>query len=156
MPLGNYDINFKKIVQQLLGSLLRKPVRVSWLTALLKPLRSLHDQFLSFTDLKAYEIKWNGQTIVLEKMLQNKFGPGIYILNNASALDSLLIGDGVDTGGSFGDGSDIDSYIGEDYNPPITNFTVCVPAAIIFVQSEMEAWINKYKFIGTTYNIVIV
>lgn len=156
MALPSYDIDLRKLVGQLLGSLLKKDKRVAWLTAIAKPLRDLHDQFLSFTTLKAYEVKWNGQTIVLEKLLQDKFGSGITITNNSSSLDSLLIGDGVDVGGNWGDGPDIDSYIGEDYEPALFNFTVNVPGAIVFVESEMEAWINKYKLFGTTYNIVIV
>lgn len=144
------------MVKMLLGVVLQKPIRVSWLAALFKGLRSVHDQFITYTDLKVYEIKFNGQTIKLEKLLQNKFGPGIYIVNNGASLDSFLIGDGVDTGSYIGDGPDVDAWIGEDYNPALTNFTVNVPVAIVFVQDEMKAWINKYKLLGTTYNILIV
>lgn len=156
MALSSYDIDFKKLVGQLLGFLLKKTKRIAWLTALLKPLRNLHDEFLVFGELKAYEVKWNGQTIKLEKLLQDKFGGGITITNNSQSLDSLTIGDGEDVGGNWGDGPDFDSYIGEDYDPALTSFTVNVPGAIAFVQSEMEAWINKYKMHGTTYNILIV
>lgn len=156
MALPSYDIDFKKMVQQLLGTLLRKTKRVAWLTAVLKPLRNLHTEFVSFRNEKAYEVKWNGQTIVLESMLRDKFGSGITIVNNSTALDSLTIGEGVDVGGFIGDGSDFGGYIGENYSPALTNFTVNVPGSITFVQSEMEAWINKYKMFGTTYNIVII
>lgn len=156
MALPSYDIDFRKLVGQLLGFILKKTKRIAWLSAVLKPLRNLHDEFLSFTDLKAYEVKWNGQTIKLEKLLQDKFGGGITITNNSGSIDSLTIGDGVDFGGHWGEAADVDSYIGEDYNPALTSFTVNVPGSIVFVQSEMEAWINKYKMFGTTYNIVIV
>lgn len=156
MALPAYNIDFKKLVGQLLGFLLKKTKRIAWLTAVLKPLRNLHDEFVAFTDLKAYEVKWNGQTIKLEKLLQDKFGGGITITNNSQSLDSMAFGDGVDVGGNWGDGPDFDSFIGADYDPALTNFTVNVPGAIVFVQSEMEAWINKYKMFGTTYNIVIV
>lgn len=156
MALPSYNIDFRKLVGQLLGFLLKKTKRIAWLTAVLKPLRNLHDDFLSFTDLKAYEVKWNGQTISLEKLLQDRFGSGITITNNSEALDSMTIGDGVDFSSHWGDGPDFDSHIGEDYNPALTNFTVNVPGSIVFAQSEMEAWINKYKMFGTTYDIVIV
>lgn len=156
MALPSYDIDFKKMVQQLLGTLLRKTKRVAWLTAVLKPLRNLHTEFVSFRNEKTYEVKWNGQTIVLESLLRDKFGSGITIVNNSTALDSLTIGDGADVGGFVGDGSDYGGYIGESYNPALTNFTVNVPGSITFAQSEMEAWINKYKMFGTTYNIVII
>lgn len=156
MALPSYDIDFKKLVGQLLGFVLKKTKRVAWLTAVLKPLRNLHDEFIAFSNLKHYEVKWNGQTIKLEKLLQDKFGGGITIINNSENLDSMTFGDGVDGGGYWGDGTDNGDYIGADYNPALTNFTVEVPGAIVFVQSEMEAWITKYKMYGTTYNIVIV
>jgi hypothetical protein len=156
MALPSYDIDFRKLVGQLLGSLLKKSKRIAWLTAALKPVRDLHDEFLAFTNLKAYEAKWNGQTIKLEKLLQDKFGSGITISNNSQNLDEFLIGDGADVGGHWGDGPDVESYIGASYNPALFNFTVNVPGSIVFVQSEMEAWINKYKLFGTTYNIIIV
>lgn len=156
MALPGYDIDFRKLVGQLLGSLLKKSKRIAWLTAGLKPLRNLHDEFLTFSNLKVYEVKWNGQTIKLEKLLQDKFGSGITITNNSQNLDEFIIGDGTDEGSYWGDGPDVESYIGTSYNPALFNFTVNVPGSIVFVQSEMEAWINKYKLFGTTYNIVIV
>lgn len=156
MALPSYDIDFRKLVGQLLGSLLKKSKRIAWLTAALKPLRNLHDEFLAFSSLKVYEVKWNGQTIKLEKLLQDKFGSGITITNNSQNLDEFIIGDGTDEGSYWGDGPDVESYIGESYNPALFNFTVNVPGSIVFVQSEMEAWIKKYKLFGTTYNIVIV
>lgn len=156
MALSSYDIDFRKLVGQMCGALLKKPKRVAWLTAALKPLRNLHTEFLSYAGLKSYEVKWNGQTIVVQQMLRDKFGPGIIITNNTDTLDSLLVGDGADTGGNWGEDPDVDSYIADGYNPAATNFTVQVPGSITFVQSEMEAWINKYKLFGTTYNIVII
>lgn len=156
MALPSYNIDFRKMVGQLLGSLLKRSKRIAWLTAALKPLRNLHDEFLSFSNLKLYEVKWNGQTIKLEKLLQDKFGSGITITNNSQNLDEFVIGDGTDEGSYWGDGADVESYIGENYDPALFNFTVNVPGSIVFVQSEMEAWINKYKLFGTTYNIVIV
>jgi len=156
MGLPSYDIDFEKMVGHLLGFVLKKTKRIAWLTAATKPLRSIHDDFLAYTNLKAYEVKWNGQTIKLEKLLQDKFGPGITVTNNTAALDALTIGDGIDVGRNIGTDLDVDSYIGADYTPDLYNFTVRVPGSISFVQSEMQAWINKYKLFATTYNIIIV
>lgn len=156
MGLSGYDIDFYKMISQLLGKILRRPVRIAWLSACFKGLRSLHDKFLAFTDAKMDEVKYNGQTFIMEKMLQAKFGAGITISNNIESLDNLLWGDGADATSFIGEAADIEGYISEEYDPPIYNFTVSVPAAIVFVQSEMEAWINKYKMFATTYNIVIV
>lgn len=156
MPLVSYDIDFKKMVQQLLGVIQRRVVRVAWLTAVLKPLRNLHDVFLAFTDQKTYEAKWNGQTIKLEKLLIDKFGAGIYITNHVVEVNGAFIGEGDDVAFFVGAGNDNAQFLDVTYNIDSVNFTVNVPAAITFVQSEMEAWINKYKMFGTTYEIVII
>src|SRR5690349_21656679 len=142
MALPGYDINFERMIKLLLPSLLRKPVRVAWLKACFKSLHVIHDKFISFTNAKMDEVKYNGQTFVMEKLLQAKFGPGIYITNNVSSLDGLFIGDGNDVGSFVGDGNDVSSYIDIQYSVVLFNFTVNVPGAIVFVQSEMESYIK--------------
>jgi len=155
MPLTNHDINFLTMVTQLLGTPTRKPIRIAWLTACFKGLRSVHDKFLAFTNAKLEEVKYNGQAFVMEKMLHAVFGPGIYVVTNIGSLDGLTIGAGIDWSGSIGEGTDYGGAIGESYTVAAFSFTVHVPIAIVFVQSEMESWIRKYKLFGTTFNIVI-
>ncbi len=157
MPLPSHDIDdFEGMVKQLVGTVHRKPVRVAWLTALAAALRSIHDTFLSFTDAKIEELKYNGQTIALENFLQKKFGLGIYITNNVGAVDGCFAGSGSDVSSFFGSGLDVGSFIDLSYTVVIYDFTVNVPGSITFTMSEMEAYINKYKLFGKTYNIVIV
>jgi len=47
-------------------------------------------------------------------------------------------------------------FVGASYVTAPTDFTVFVPSAITFTMSEMQALINRYKLMGTTYNIVIL
>jgi len=156
MPIPSYDFDFETMVRLLLGSIWRKTKRVAWLKAGLKGLRAVHDEFLSFTNSKMDDVKYNGQTFIMEKMLQSKFGAGITITNNIGSIDGLFVGTGVDISNFIGDGADINTYIDTQYNVALYNFTVRVPSAITFVQSEMEAYIKKYKLLGTTFNIVII
>lgn len=156
MALVNYDIDFKDQVRQLLGYIHRKAKRVAWLSACAKPLRNLHDLFLAFSDEKGYELKWSGQTIILEQLLRDRFGDGIFITNNVLELNGAFVGEGEDTGFYVGEGADQSQYVDVSYNISDANFVVHVPGTITFVQSEMEAWINKYKMFGTTYIIEIV
>lgn len=156
MPFPSYDIDFQKMVQRLLGSWDNKPIRVAWLTACFKALRTIHDKFLAFTNEKLEQVKYNGQTFVLEKMLQHYFGAGITITNNIGDLDGMTIGDSPDWSSAVGDGVDYDGAVGEVFIVAQYNFTVNVPSSIIFVQSEMEAYIRRYKLFGTTFNIVVV
>lgn len=156
MALVGYDIDFPKMVKSLLGALVRKPKRIAWLTACFKPLRTIHDAFITYSDEKVDEIKWNGQTVILEHLLIEKFGDGIYIVNNQLEVNGAFVGAGNDTGFYIGAGNDQSQYIDISYQSTGASFTVYVPAAIVFIQSEMEALINKYKLHGTTYEIVII
>lgn len=156
MALVNYDIDFKKMVEQLLGALLRKVKRVAWLTAVLKPVRNLHNTFLTYTNGIVNEIKWNGQTIVLEQLLIEKFGAGIYITNAQVESNGAFIGSGSDNAFFVGENDDNTQFVDVTYSVSDYNFIVNVPGAIVFTLSEMQAYINKYKLHGTTYNIVIV
>lgn len=156
MALINYDIDFNDEVRQLCGYIHRKTKRVAWLAACAKPLRALHDLFLAFSSDKGYELKWSGQTIILEQLLRERFGDGIFITNNVLELNGAFVGEGSDTGFYVGEGSDQSQFIDVTYNISDVNFIVNVPGTITFIQSEMEAWINKYKMFGTTYKIVIV
>lgn len=156
MALVNYDIDFSKMIKQLLPTALRTTIRMAWLKAVLKPLRTLHDAILAYRTAKLYEVKWNGQTIKLQNLLIDKFGAGIYITNNIVYGDSLFVGaDSNDVAAYIGDGIDVSNTIDISYTIGSTNFTVYVPSSIVFTMSEMMAYINKYKFYGTTYNIVI-
>ena len=154
MPLISHAINFEKLITQLLGNLHRKTIRIAWLAALYKPLESIHTKFLTFTDAKWEEIKYNGQTFVLEQMLITRFGDGIYIENNLGNDDGNVIGTDNDWVDSIGSGFDFFGGIGETYEVALFDFTVYVPGAVVFVQSEMEAWIKKYT--SNSFNIVII
>jgi len=155
MALSSYDIDFTKMVTQLLPTVLRTPVRISWLVAVLKPLRTLHNTILSFRSARVDDVKWNGQTIKLEQLLITKFGAGIFITNNIVYGDGFFVGaDSTDISAYIGGGADYSHTIDSVYLVNAVNFTVNVPVAIVFTMSEMMAYINKYKMFGTTYNIV--
>lgn len=156
MPLPSYNIDFKKLIKQLLPTLLRKVKRIAWLKAALIIAKNIHTSFVTYSQGIVDEIKWNGQTIKLENLLIEKFGAGIVITNNERSLDGLFVGIGVDTSSFIGTGGDVSQFIGVSYSVALYDFTVEVPGAITFDQTEMEGYINKYKRYGTTYNIVIV
>lgn len=156
MPLPSYSIDFNNLVKQLLGAFDRRPIRVAWLTAMAAGLKSIHQKWLAFSDAKLDDVKYNGQTFVLEQFLIARFGPGIFITNNnGGTLDGLFVGDGLDFQSTVGDGGDLDSYVDTSYDVTPYDFTVNVPSALVFELSQMEAYIRRYKMFGTTFNIVI-
>ncbi len=154
MALINYDIDFKKMVQQLVGYILRKVIRVAWLTACLKVVRNIHDDVVASVTMWLYDVKWNGQTIKLQELLIDKFGEGIYIVNNILEKNGAFVGEGLDNGFYVGENNDNSQHIDVTYSIEGKSFTVYVPVALVFTMSEMVALINKYKMFGTTYEIV--
>lgn len=156
MALPSYDIDFEKLIKQLLPALYRRVKRIAWLKAALIILKNIHTSFVSYSQGIVDEIKWNGQTIKLQNLLIEQFGAGITITNNEKSLDGLFVGAGSDASSFIGTGGDVSQFIDVSYQVSLFDFTVSVPGAISFDQTEMEGYINKYKRYGTTYNIVIV
>ncbi len=153
MALISHDINFTKLITHLLGNLHRKPKRIAWLVALFKPFDIVHQKFLTYTNEKWEELKYNGQTFVLEQMLTTRFGDGIYIVNNLGEIVSFTIGTGDDFTDSIGTGDDFVGGIDISYSGASFDFTVYVPSSVVFVESQMIAWIKKYN--SNSFNIVI-
>ena len=156
MALSSYSLDFLKMIKQLLGYLLRKAKRIAWLKACLKPIQTIHDSFLVYTQSVVDEIKWNGQTVKLEQLLIQEFGAGIYITTNSLSNDGLYVGEAPDLRSTIG--SSVDGAMIYDGVGVISefSFTINVPASIVFSTVEMIGLVNKYKMFGTTYNIVIV
>ena len=73
--MGIYDINFNTLTREFLPPDKREDVEVSWLTALLEPLQTLHDDtFITYKAEVITKAKQNGQKILLEDTLNNVFG----------------------------------------------------------------------------------
>jgi hypothetical protein len=156
MSLNNYDFNFENWINDNLHPERRRPKRIAFLKALQSWLRKLHTEFIEYTQTKFDEIKWNGQTIKLEALLIERFGTGIYIETNLGDFDGAIVGAGADIESFIGTGSDVNTFVGVSYVNADYDFTVHVPSAITFSLSEMQALINRYKLMGTTYNIEII
>lgn len=53
----------------------RKPTHVAWVQALLKPLSDLHAAFLIYRDATIKKMRYNGQTCILQELLNDLFDP---------------------------------------------------------------------------------
>jgi hypothetical protein len=75
-----FQINFTYLINLLLPPFLRKDRHKAWIKLILSNIYKLYIEFMSFKTLKLYDINFNGQTMYLEKKLQDTFGiPGLYI-----------------------------------------------------------------------------
>lgn len=80
-----YRIEQLSLIGNLVPSLLRKPKMMAWLRSLLTPLLSLQLQFAEHVALSRRELSYNGQTLSLQRALNDRFDPAfrrIRIINS--------------------------------------------------------------------------
>jgi hypothetical protein len=67
------DVNWYDLVQRMLPVWWRKPRMLAWLQVLVSQVQQLHGTFLALRDLTLYDMRLNGQTMYLEKGLNDRF-----------------------------------------------------------------------------------
>jgi len=158
MAIKNYNFSFKKLIAWLFPSFYRTPVRISWLNALLFKIRAIHTYFIAFIAQKKEEIKWNGQTIILERFLILKYGSGIYITTELNDVYPFYLYNVNNVLNPFvypvNNLANPMAYPANSYQLNNVSFIVHVPVIITFNVDEMTAFITKYKLFGTTFSIV--
>lgn len=167
-----WSIDFDFHLFNLVPTFLRKPVRMAWLKVFLSQLKWLHQQFLSFRIVANREATYNGQVMVLERMLNlNYYDEDIWASPpDPTAAGHIYIDHTLDNLPSnyifFNSESQEPLYIYNDSEaePPVfvysqqeyysqVAFNVMVPVALTFNQDEMRARIDKYVIAGFNYQI---
>jgi hypothetical protein len=158
-----YDIDFVKHVTSLLERKRRIMQPIDWVMSLLKPITVIHADFLAFRTLTLNEMAYTSQTIVLEYVLNLKLNAGgteIFITNHFTSSPSVYTGH-LDEAGFLQNIGHLDEggspvYIGhlDEYVDISYDFTVNVPAALVYDLNELLALVNKYKPIGKRYNVI--
>jgi hypothetical protein len=67
------NVSWYNLVQRLLPKWWRQPRMLAWLTVCISQVQQLHGAFLSFRTITLYDMRLNGQTIYLEKGLNDRF-----------------------------------------------------------------------------------
>ena len=164
--MGLFDIDFEKFGLTLVPPYMRRAVTIAYTKSGLNPLIDSKQTYLTAFRAKAKDdaIR-NAQKIMLEDRLNLDFNTsGIYIETFVANLETNYFY-GLDEvtpppvyfyhiGALLS--LTIYMYAAIDY-VPTNNFTVFVPAADVIADPELEAKVtdnvNKYKVVGTTFNI---
>lgn len=80
----NLNINWPKIIKENLPFFLHRTKRIDFIKALISGVNQIYQEFLVMYQVYVYKIRFNGQVIYLEKILNDKFSPtsgGIYIVD---------------------------------------------------------------------------
>lgn len=156
----NYNLNIYKLINDVLPSFLRGDRQVSWLQALTSPVKNLKETFLDFITQTNEELKWNGQTIVLENLLSLRFGDGITIQNMNLTDRPFYVYESGDSRNPdvYSSGNELNPVARESgsFDPEAVDFIVEIPDGI-FLQpddlDEMNALIRKYKIYSKRFKI---
>ncbi|KAF0203152.1 MAG: hypothetical protein FD170_1424 [Bacteroidetes bacterium] len=158
-----FNINFDKLIDDLLPWFLSKPVMLAWLQALLSPVSSLYDSFLSLRDVKLYEARYNGQVAELEYVLNDfYYSDGtlrrIYIDDNIEAGEIYLYNVAENEEETYiynvEETTEPETYIfNSSESAGGSDFIVFVPDTLVYDSDYLTSLVKKYKIAGPAFTI---
>lgn len=160
-----FDINWQRLISNLVPWFVGKEVMLSWLEAITHPIQALYSAFLDFRSGRLYETKYNGQVAELEYVLNDYY-------YDDGTLRTIYIEDNTDQGDTFVYNTDeeedevflfnSDESEGDEYDTFIYNvnegsgspdFIVWVPDTLVYDLAEITGLVRKYKVAGPTFEI---
>ena len=183
--MANPYLNIERYIHLQLKEDKRTPIRLALLYALLSPLDDNFNNIAQFLADKLRELGYNGQTVQLERLLNDKFDPSlrrIRIRHNIFDFDFLfrdeedqietyLFYDGEISAGTFGTSGllgEIEYWYNIGENPgglnagtsgtsgDLVDFEIAVPIELSGFEAQIIANTNKYRQAGFVYRIVYV
>ena len=163
--MSRYLVNFAKVAELLLPPFLRNPKMLAWLKALVKPIQVINTDFLAFIRRIRYRIRFNGQVIYLEHLLNDFYDPTlrrIYLADGDALGLPQFIYNRVENRSLFVRNQNENS----NTTPPflrnrneyvaVVDFIVFVPSDLL-VDAEMariiRATVNQYRLGGKRFLI---
>ncbi|WP_107039978.1 hypothetical protein [Brumimicrobium mesophilum] len=157
-----FDVN--NIVENNISPRLRKVFTLAFFKACASPLVVSFSTFYQFYEDKKYELLFNGQVIYLEHLLNDQFdniNRGIYITDAPQQADQIVL-----YNENENNEETVIFNIPENEPPIVTynysemlawpDFIVNIPSSVVFNQTQLKAYVNKYKLAGKNYIINIV
>lgn len=86
-----FKINLTYLINILLPPSLRKQTQISWLKVLLSYFQTIYDIFLTYRYEKLYDINFSGQTMYLEKKLQDTFNCSAIFISDGYIIENTIL-----------------------------------------------------------------
>lgn len=141
----------------------RKPKHIAWLVSLMSHARKINDEFVLFRDAVRVCIRFNSQSLSLQRWLRNHFDNAtITIVDDSNLLSSIYVFWLFESQLprylfwlSEEPESEYIYWLEEEVNRNLFyDFTVQVPQSLEDHEPNMRAQINKLKLAGKRYRIV--
>lgn len=157
-----FNINYDRLLQLLLPVHLRGQRMILFLKAMIRPLKTLYNGFLSYRLATLRTLSHTGQVMYLEQLLNDLYSPnarGIEIIDSTDNRWAPVIY-------NQGEGqTPVYLYNTEETQPPIylfntneynlmTDFVVRVPVGISATSAEIHNIVNRYRQAGKRYILV--
>ncbi|MCE7990437.1 MAG: hypothetical protein HEP71_00600 [Roseivirga sp.] len=158
-----YDFNIPKSVKMMIPAFMRGLKQVDWLISLTHPVVFVHGLFTDFINATDKRLKWNGQSISLKYLLQDKFGGDIEVVNqNQTARPFYVYGAGDTRNPAVFNPGNPKNPIAIDVNefdPEAVDFIINVTSAVVPdepTKDEMIALVKEYKLHSKRFKITLV
>jgi hypothetical protein len=159
-----YNIDFAKLIKQLLPSFLRSTKLQAWLQTLLHPLYLMYVEFLSWRSKIDFRLSITGQVRSLEYMLNKTYYSDgnvklIHISDSGRIISSYLYKavEGqplyIQNRDEPSAGMPAQVYLFNRGEPRGYDFTVWVPSSLEFNINHMKGLLNRHKAAGFSYEI---
>jgi hypothetical protein len=158
-----YTFTLKKIVKRLTPPFLRNTFSLAWLESLNKPFETVYNEFTNYRNQKRIELAYNSQTIMFEKLLNDKYDPVLRRIKLSNSIETSLY-----------------TYLSEEGQEPIylfnivedetpvylnyegenstdltdTDFRVFYPLTMSGSTSQIKSSIETYRLAGKTYQMI--
>ncbi len=152
--MGKYDVNFKKLIKDILPTAIRKNI-IEFIHAPIEPIIRLYFQFTSHRKEVAERLSYNAQYPNLQRRLNERFDREdrrIEVRDNGDNVPDMLI---------YPNAEQKPIILGQVILRPSSAwgyqpFTVIVPASILTGDTEKQTRriLDEYKFAGTKYKII--
>ena len=161
MSIYNFDI--KKFAGRVVWPALRKPKIMALVDVMLHPLRQLKTDFQAFRDAKNIELSYTGQSILLQKYLNDRFDPilnRIMVIHNAPGSGIYLYNESEGQAAKYlynESEASTPKYLyfeGETGTAFAEHFRVQIPSNLSGISEQIRQAVKKYKIAGTTYLVV--
>jgi len=152
-----FSIDFEHIIRLILPRLKRTPLRTAWIIVIVSGLKAIYQYLTEYRVESNYKASMNGQTIYLEKRLNDYFNSGnsgieilphnvinyIYVMNNNEGV------------ALYTQNSPSASVFLTDtrfYNN-LLYFEVLIPSGVSAPENQVRAILDKYIYASRRYNI---
>lgn len=147
MPTRNYDLDFGRLVRDVLPAVLRRPRMLGYCAALVSPVKRLHRAFLQLRRSVLDELPIGPEVRVLRHYLNRRYD---YALGRIQLLD----GQEADPLRIYTAAEDQPIYLPVYLSAQRIDFTVVLPADLFGFEDAIRAFLDRYKLPTKTYRII--